>query len=599
MKYLKENNRFIIINLFTLLLIIILNIFKVKSINFLLLSFILNLFILKIIKEVLNILNIKFTKKEKKLILLIIGFNYLFYFFSLVNRNFIYYWDYSCYYNIQIESIERFNEGLSSGIRYFVGSSWSGEYGNFLSFIPQLLFQFSNRSVDSYIMCCSLIFTPYIVVSLAILIKEIIKKFKLDNKCFTKILIIFILLPLFHGTAIYGQPDYFGLFFIFLIVSLTISYDFKKISYLRLILILILTYLLLISRRWYIYWILSYYLCYVIGLVISNIKDKNSLKIIIKNGFIYAIICGLFFGITLFPLLKNILASNMQSNYAFYMSGGLKYELLYQFNHLGLLTFLIIFIGIVFGIVNKKFRKITILTIFQIFLIIFLFTKIQNMGIHHCLTLLPAYLLLILIFTENVKNVFINKCVIIFFIINFILSIYGTTNILFTDIKISVPYQEDYEEIGEVVYYLKNILNSDNTAYMITHTNKYNPDKLRNYLLPDTYIQKYLPYGSAVLGTHKFPIELFEAKYILTTTPFEYISIEEKYYKVFQLLLKEGVFKEIKEFDMNNGYHILIYERVKKVTLEETNLYLDEISTEAEKFPALYKNIIKNYQKNI
>lgn len=599
MSYIKQNKNYIIANIITLILIIILDIFKVKNTSFLLLSILLNLFLIKAIKEILNILNIKFNKKEKTILLLVIGFSYLFYFISLVNRNFIYYWDYSCYYNIQMESIERFNESLSSGIRYFIGSTWSGEYGNFLSFIPQILFQFSNKSVDSYIMCCTLIFTPYILVSLGILIKAIINKFSIKNNIFNYSVISFILFPLLYGTAIYGQPDYFGLAFIFLIVALTLSYDFKKIDYLRLFIIMILTYFLFISRRWYIYWIISYYLYYVIGLIITNYKDKENLIKIIKNGIIYGVVCGLFFGVTLFPLIKNILAANMQSNYTFYMSGGFKYELLYQYNHLGLINLLIIVLGIIIGLTNKEYRKITILSVLQIITIIFLFTKIQNMGLHHCLTLLPAYLFLMILPFIKLNNNYIKKGLIGFFILNFIVSIYGVKNNLLTDIKISVPYQEDYEEIGEVVNYLKEKLDSNNTAYMITHTNKYNPDKLRNYLLPDTYIQKYLPYGSAVLGTHKFPIELFEAKYIITTTPFESISIEEKYQKVFESLVEKEIFKEIKDFDMNNGYHILVYERVKKVTIEETNMYLQEIREDTKDFPTIYKDIIKNYQKNI
>ena len=50
---------------------------------------------------------------------------------------------------------------------------------------------------------------------------------------------------------------------------------------------------------------------------------------------------------------------------------------------------------------------------------------------------------------------------------------------------------------------------------------------------------------------------------------------------------------------MNNGYHILVYERVKKVTIEETNMYLQEIREDTKDFSTIYKDIIKNYQKNI
>ena len=134
---------------------------------------------------------------------------------------------------------------------------------------------------------------------------------------------------------------------------------------------------------------------------------------------------------------------------------------------------------------------------------------------------------------------------------------------------------------------------------MITHTNKYNPDKLRSYELPDTTIQKYLPYGSAILGAHKFPSELFTARYVITTIPFESISIEEKYNEVFNELVKEEVFTLNKDFDMHNGYHILIYERVKPVTIEETDKYIEKISTDTKNFKDIYENLIKEYQKSL
>ena len=130
---------------------------------------------------------------------------------------------------------------------------------------------------------------------------------------------------------------------------------------------------------------------------------------------------------------------------------------------------------------------------------------------------------------------------------------------------------------------------------MLTHNNKYNPDKLRNYYLPDQSISNYLPYGSAVIGVHKFPLELFTAKYIIITEPFESISIEQNYYNTFQILLSEEKFTLEKEFSMGNGYKILIYKRIKEVDQKEKEEYLQALEEASRKYPELYKNIIESY----
>ena len=149
----------------------------------------------------------------------------------------------------------------------------------------------------------------------------------------------------------------------------------------------------------------------------------------------------------------------------------------------------------------------------------------------------------------------------------------------------------------KVADWLQDNLNEENTAYMITHNNMYNPDKFRMFYMPDKTIEKYLPYGSAVVGVHKFPIELFTSKYIITTTPFENISIENKYEEVFEELVNENKFSFVKNFDMNNGYQILIYERVKDVDEEEINKYKIILEEESKKYPKLYQKVMEDYLK--
>lgn len=595
----KENKLLVIPFCISLFLGLFLGILHIKTIPLLLFSISINIFTIILIKMILKKLNINFNKKEKIWIITIISLIYLFYFVSVLGRKFIYYWDFSCYYNIQRTLESSFNTSIIKGIRYFVGSTWSGEYGCFLSFFPEIIFNFTNKTINSYVLSCVLLIVPYLIISFSILIKKLIEVFKIKKErfFFPIGLLVLTLFPIIHATFIYGQPDIFGLFFVFLIIALTIDYDFYKLDYERLFLIGILTFFLLITRRWYMYFILVYYLCYGLLVIISNFKDKNKLKLILKHAIIYILVMGLFLGVTLFPLFKNILVTGY--SYEFYLTGGFKQELLNQINHLGYLLLSIIIIGIVFGIIRREYRKYSVLMLLEYFLIILIFTRMQNMGLHHSMLLVYIYLYFIYMFIILVINTKVIKyLIVIIMITNFSFGILNTNSKVFTDVLLRTPIQEDYNKILKVGSWLKDNLKDDN-AYMITHNDMYNPDKFRNIYLPNQDIMNHLPYGSAIVGVHKFPIELFDSKYVITTSPFVNTSIEDKYNKVFNELVSRNVFKKVKEFDMKNGYTILIYERVEKVTIEEVELYQQELEDLSKTYPGLYKKILDDYIKKI
>ena len=168
-KFLKKENILYIISTFILVIVLLLSLINKTKYIFFLLSILSNLVLIIIFKEILKKLKIKFTKKEKIIILSTIILVYIFYIISVITRNFIYYWDYSCYYNIQTMAKEKFTTSILSGLRYFIGSTWSGEYGSFLTFFPEVIFNFTNHTVNSYLLSCVFIFVPYIIISLAIL----------------------------------------------------------------------------------------------------------------------------------------------------------------------------------------------------------------------------------------------------------------------------------------------------------------------------------------------------------------------------------------------------------------------------------------------
>lgn len=596
-KFIEDNKYLIIPFIFSFLLGIVLCLFKIKSIPLVLFSLCANIFIIGIIRMILK--KLKYNKKEKIIIITSVILLYLFYFISILGRKFIYYWDYSCYYNIQTSLEDAFNTSLINGIKSFISSCWSGEYGSFLCFIPEVVYNFTTKSISSYALSCVVVFIPYLVITFSILLKKLLEILKIKNntKIFLLGILVFLSFPILHAMFIYGQPDILGLIFVFLIITLTIDYDFYKVDYERLIEIGILTYFLLITRRWYMYFILTYFLLYGVTVILTNIKNKEKIKKILKHAITYMIIVGLIFGITLFPLFRNILVNGY--DYDFYYVGGFKGEIISQIKHLGYFELSIIIVGMIYGIIKEKYRKYSIILLIQYFLIIFLFTRIQNMGLHHSLLFVHIYTYFIYMFVLLIlKKKILLLITTILIITNFGFGIYNTESKIFTDVPLKTPEQKDYNEILKVSSWLQKKLNNEN-AYMITHNNKYNPDKFRNIYLPDKTIMNHMPYGSSIIGVHKFPTELFTSKYIITTEPFEPTSVDEKYNKVFLELVKKEKFSKIKEFDMKNGYKILIYERVKDVDKEEIEMYKNCLEEESKKYPKLYIDIIEQYEKDM
>lgn len=587
-----------------LMLILLHNFVYPTTYSFALVGILFNLFLILIFIKIFRILEIKFTKKQLILILFVILMIYIYYLLDIMNRKFIYYSDFTCYYNITLNLRERFSSGLMNGISSFVESTSSGEYGSFITFFSEPIFVFTDSTINSYIMSYILTYIPYIVFALAILLKKVCQCFELkeENVFFNLSLIIMALFPLVHAAAIYGQPDLFGLTFIFLIISLTIKHDFKKLEVGRLLLLLLITVMLIISRRWYIYWLITYYIFYIVIIIIKNIKNKNDICIILKHIFLYGVISFVFIILILSPLIKNIFFSNIGNYSTFYLVGGFPSELKFQLNYIGYLPLTLMAIGLTYGLRNKKTRIITIMSIFQYFLIIFMFTRLQNMAKHHSLILVPTYLFYLYLLIACLINskVKVKKFLIIItmliLIANFISGInFDSKNDLFTKLNLTVEDINNYDNYIEVAIWLKENVSYQNTAYMICHNSRYNADKFRNILMPDKTIYNNLPYGSAVIGVHSFPLELFTAKYILTTNPFENISMEYKYNIVFNQLVEQGKFKLIKSFDMNDGYYVLIYERIQKADETEKNMYLEAIKEESEMYPTLYRDVINNY----
>ena len=70
---------------------------------------------------------------------------------------------------------------------------------------------------------------------------------------------IMVLWPMFLWPATHGMPDAFGLTFVAIILLLCAEYRFDTLEWPRLVALCAATFAQILTRRWYMFWIVAFY----------------------------------------------------------------------------------------------------------------------------------------------------------------------------------------------------------------------------------------------------------------------------------------------------------------------------------------------------
>jgi len=568
------------------------------------------LFLIWIILQVKRMIGIQFSRYNRIVLISALVVLMLYYAYSLLTRQFIYYWDYVHYYRMQIGFTEMFQTAsFFSGIVSIVKSVWYNAYSMFNNVFLAAPFYFVPKTPNFFVAISAATILPLLYWLIAMFVKmmERLLRPKHSDLFFTGSMVLAVCFPLIHRSLLYGQPDLIGLIFVFLIILLTISYDFSQTDYLRYFLIIALVIMVSASRRWYMFWLVAYFACYGLAIIVHALKNK--LWGHLKRIGLFVLATGFILATVFLPKIVVLLRSNFSQSYSAYNFGGFWGELANQARFLGIGLLVLIAGGLIYGVVNRRTRVLTILAVVEIFLTIFIFTRIQNMGYHHTLILVPAYFMLMLILfagicrLEKIWMLSLSSSVVLLFgVVNASVCAASSADYLpvaFSNSALVPPQRTDIEEIRTLNRWIVEHCTKPDSAYMIPHGYPYNPDVFRACDYPDMTVSKYLPYGSAVLGTHYFPEELLLADYVLTCEPFCDHVIAGRYNEAFLSEIPQKHFALIKEFDMGNGYTFYVYQRETPMDREEIQFYKDWFSEEDKLFPDMFSGVLDSLLERV
>lgn len=548
----------------------------------------------------------------------------LYFYWTLGSRTFLYHWDYVNYILKQYHAEAAFAQSTGAGFRFLLDSI-TEDYTNFITLFTEFPFCLSGKTGDDYAFCQVFSVLPSLLVLLAGLTVKVGRMLRVKNR-FWYFLIGFswcATFPFVRMSAVLGQPDWFGLIFAFMLMLLTLDYRFDGIDLPRYLLIFAATAGIILTRRWYLYFVVGYCFAYVLLLAVSSIrlaKDGQPSRAV--HRMVRLVVFGLCAAgamvLLLLPMVRKILSFDYAGRYSYYNFGGITLELAAQTLRIGLLNFILIGMGLWFA-AKRRLPALPCLAGTELLVSLVLFTRVQNTGSHQMLLFVPGWLLLFLVGSAALadglkKHTAVKLCY------------WGFTMVFAVSVRcsplttVALPgFVVDHFPLKAVSEFVRlDKLTYDRTdaaqiqrvddwidaycdaekgefAYMIPHDMLYNSDIFQYAALPDIQLQGKLAAGISIPGTHEFPVRFFEAKYVLTAEPLPqtFVSggeLSGRWNALF-CAARDEHFTQAASFDMGNGTVFTVWERTEPADRAEVEYYLDAFAQEDALYPEMFSQV--------
>ncbi len=551
----------------------------------------------------------------------------LYFYWAETRRSFIYIWDYVNYISKQYGAEAAFAQPPMTGFHY-IFDSLAEDYTNFITLFIEFPFCLTDRTGDSFAICQVFSIVPMLLLLLAGLVVKVGQMLQVKNRFWFFLIGLSwtFTYPWLRMSAVLSQPDWFGLIFAFSILLLTLDFRFEKLDFPRFGLLFLSTAAIILSRRWYLYFVVGYYFAYAVLVLVSSARiakvgRKQEALLQLRNLILFGLMSMVAMVILLWPLVSRILGYNYSDRYSYYNGGGLAAEISLQFWRMGLLNLVLIGLGLWFCFKRRKMPALPCLAGLEILLGMLLFTRIQNTGSHQMLLFLPGWFILFLLgaaaLAEGITRRRNLKIAYWVFTLMFATSVRCSplTTIALPDIVIDnfplastkefvrldglIYDRKDLPQIQAIAKWIDSHCADGEVTYMIPHDMLYCSDHFKNCFLPETPINSKLSFGFSVPGTHDFPMQFFEAKYVITADPFPqtYVGNGEMSHKLNEqfLAVRDEYFELEETFDMGNGTTFTIWRRTKAPTRAEVEYYLSAFTEENAKYPEMFSELAENW----
>ena len=576
-----------------------------------------------LVYETINVCNIDEFNKNKKSSILIILFMIIalfsYYVYHLKTEKFIRFWDYIEYWKIAIVSGERLSNEIFNGIKEIVYSIYYNDHNEIPSLFIQSIFRFLKQGKLAYIFSIFMVYTTPLVILFGVLFSKFIKcKSNIDfNIKLIIALIIVTFSPGLNHPLLLGYIDIIGMVFILCIMIIIKDYDFSEFKLKNNILLGVLFLLLFICRRWYVYWIIGFFIAIGTSNVITEICINNDFQRFIKkikNIFIFGFTLLIIVLLLFYPVIERIIKLDLAVAFSAYKNGGVLYEIKDLLISLGIIPTIIMFIGIAIGFYRKETREYSIMLFIIPIVAIIVFVRIQNMSLHHRYLVLPSFLLFQGIGIFGIIDLF--KKINIRYIVAIILMMIYITNFVFSinSIKLGNLFTNSlieplnicsYDENIKIAKYIEDTyIETGEKTYILASSYIYNDGIIEGYYLPNMKMSQMLYHVNHIDLRDGFPLQFLEAKSLVVVTPEQYHMRAEDQ-RVIGILTNAVInvpevakhYELVSKWNSDENETIYYLKRISDFDSSAIDYLKNEFNKYYYNYPDLFENRLKSIYK--
>ncbi|MFB5763871.1 NPCBM/NEW2 domain-containing protein [Paenibacillus medicaginis] len=385
--------------------------------------------------------------------------------------------------------------------------------------------------------------------------------------------------------SLIGYLDVVGLIPIMMLYLLVYKKRVNNFNVWDIILAIILLISLAFLRRWYAYFVVSFFAAIFITNFLRVIWDKNFKWKDFFLGAVKLAIIGLGCLTVLFIFFKPFIilsTRDIGKGVYEYNNSPVLEKIIETSNVLGLITVLLVLAGCVIGIIFKQSRYFAIFSILQSLIAYLLITSEQGLSPQHIMLLSTGLMILVFLnfnymswlkcILEKKTKVNSKSVLTLVLIFCFALSSLFIYNGYFKDIQTAVGpmtvlskhneprVNKDIDQIKEITNYLNSLSSSDKTVYVISGECCYD-DVFNNLYLPEKTNALNNLIRSAYNDALGFPNRLLSSGYVVVVSPIvsKQLAVEKtaEYFTEGRF----GNYHLIKEVNLNSGHNVKIFER--------------------------------------
>lgn len=498
------------------------------------------------------------------------------------------------------------------GIHVLLESLLTADYKMFMNLFISVPYLFTGRSINAFMVCYAI--TCFVPMWFALLMGAKYLAQQLPA-CHTALyyplcMAVMVLWPMFLWPATHGMPDAFGLTFAAVIALLCADYRFETLPWPRLLAIFVATFALILTRRWYMFWILAFYAVYVLAVLVGAVRRKT-LGSILKHMLLFGVPSAVIIVGALLPTFKTILTTDYADIYGAYYGGGFGNNCLGQLRTQGLIWLVLCAAGLVWLLYCRSTRAQAIVAAAASLGAMVLFTRTQSLGDHQSLILAPFYLLMLFglcakLTQQKAKPWLRNAAagvLAVFLVVNFgnALRLPGKNvqTLALSSESLDLTRRTDLAQMRAVTDFVLEHCTEDQTVYINMDSNGYSGTTFAYSDPAHPQLQTMILWESSVPSTHGFPTGIWTSEYVMVTDRVDEGGIVGPINAALRTQSPAAVHYEyVTEFPLD-GITLYCYRRTARPDAEEADYFKQVFAEYDARWPEIFSQRIDKYMQSV